>query len=57
LPEHELAAEHISGMRWWRQRDIAAYDGPDLFSPRALATRLAALIAGVIPSTPVLLGL
>jgi 8-oxo-dGTP pyrophosphatase MutT (NUDIX family) len=57
LPEDELAAEHISGMRWWRHRDIAEYDGPDLFSPRDLAPPLAALIAGVIPSTPVKLGL
>ena len=57
LPEDELAAEHISGMRWWRHVDIAEYDGPDLFSPRDLATPLAALIAGDVPTTPVMLGL
>jgi 8-oxo-dGTP diphosphatase len=57
LTDDELAAEHISEMRWWRHADIAEYAGPDLFSPRDLATPLAALIAGVIPITPVMLGL
>jgi hypothetical protein len=44
-------------MRWWRHRDIAGYSGTDLFSPRDIATPLAALIAGDIPDTPVMLGL
>jgi 8-oxo-dGTP pyrophosphatase MutT (NUDIX family) len=57
LPDDELAAEHITGMRWWRHRDIAGYSGTDLFSPRDIATPLAALIAGHIPGTPVILGL
>jgi 8-oxo-dGTP pyrophosphatase MutT (NUDIX family) len=57
LPDDELAAEHISGMRWWRHEDIATYDGPDLFSPRGLATPLAALIAGDVPTSPVKVGL
>jgi hypothetical protein len=57
LSDDELAAEHISGMRWWRHRDIAGYSGTDLFSPRDIATPLAALIAGDIPDTPVTLGL
>jgi len=57
LPDDELAAEHITGMRWWRHADIADYDGTDLFSPRDLATPLAALIAGEVPGTPVALGL
>jgi 8-oxo-dGTP diphosphatase len=57
LSDDDLAAEHISGMRWWRHGDVADYDGPDLFSPRDIATPLAALIAGVIPSTPLMLGL
>jgi 8-oxo-dGTP diphosphatase len=57
LSEDELAAEHISGMRWWRHRDIAEYGGADLFSPRDIATPLAALIAGDLPDTPVILGL
>ena len=57
LSDDELAAEHISGMRWWRHEDIARYGGTDLFSPRDIATPLAALIAGDIPGTPVRLGL
>ncbi len=56
LSDDDLAAEHISGMRWWQHGDIAEYGGPDLFSPRDIATPLAALIAGDIPGTPVLLG-
>jgi 8-oxo-dGTP diphosphatase len=57
LSDEDLAAEHISGMRWWRLGDIAGYDGTDLFSPRDLATPLAALIAGDLPATPLMLGL
>jgi 8-oxo-dGTP diphosphatase len=57
LSDDDLAAEHISGMRWWRHGDIAEYGGSDLFSPRDIATPLAALIAGDIPGTPVMLGL
>ena len=52
-----LAAENISGFRWWRCQDIAGYRGTDLFSPRDLATPLTALRANGIPDTPVLLGL
>jgi hypothetical protein len=37
--------------------DIAEYGGTDLFSPRAIATPLAALIAGDVPGTPVMFGL
>jgi hypothetical protein len=44
-------------MRWWRYREIAGYSGTDLFSPRDIATLLAALIAGDIPGTPLMLGL
>lgn len=55
--DDELAAEHISGMRWWPHADIATYGGTDLFSPRDIATPLAALIAGELPDTPLLLGL
>ena len=57
LSDDDLAAEHISGMRWWRHSDIAEYAGTDLFSPRDLATPLAPLIAGHLPGTPVMLGL
>ena len=57
LSDDELAAENISGMRWWSLDEIADYPGPDLFSPRDLVTPLAALIAGEIAGDPVLLGL
>jgi hypothetical protein len=30
LSDDELAAEHISGMRWWRHGDIGGYRGSDL---------------------------
>ncbi|MFE6667483.1 hypothetical protein ACFVFH_28475 [Streptomyces sp. NPDC057697] len=36
----QLAAANIRGLRWWRSQDIGDYSGPDLFSPRALATPL-----------------
>ena len=57
LSDDELAAEHISGMRWWRHADLAHYRGRDLFSPQDIATPLAALMAGDIPTTPVMIGL
>ena len=57
LSDDDLAAEHISEMRWWRLQEIAGYPGPDLFSPRNLATALATLIAGELPATPLVLGL
>ncbi len=57
LSDDELAAEHISAMRWWRHEEFADYGGADLFSPRDIATPLAALIAGDIPVAPLTLGL
>jgi 8-oxo-dGTP diphosphatase len=57
LSDDDLAAEHISEMRWWHHGAIAQYGGTDLFSPRDIATPLAALIAGDVPGTPVTLGL
>ena len=57
MSDDELAAEYIVGFRWWRLPDIAAYRGSDLFSPRDLATPLAALIADGAPATPRTLGL
>jgi 8-oxo-dGTP diphosphatase len=57
LSDDELAAENISGLEWWHPQEIARYDGPDLFSPRDLATPLTALIASGVPAGPVLLGL
>ncbi|MDH6129294.1 NUDIX domain-containing protein [Kitasatospora sp. GP82] len=57
MSDDELAAENIDGFRWWRLRDIADYRGSELFSPRDLASPLAALIAGGVPGRPVSLGL
>lgn len=57
LTEEELAAENISGTRWWRVRDIVDHGGPDLFSPRDLGTPLTALLTGGVPARPVRLGL
>ncbi|GGL32243.1 NUDIX domain-containing protein [Planomonospora parontospora] len=57
MSDAELAAENLTGFRWWRLPEIADYRGPDLFSPRDLATPLAALITGGVPAGPVPLGL
>lgn len=57
LSDEELAAENVSGLRWWRWQDIAAYRGTDLFSPRDLARPLIALIERGAPAEPVRLGL
>ncbi|MFE9968876.1 NUDIX hydrolase [Streptomyces sp. NPDC005525] len=57
LSDDELAAENISGLKWWHPREVASYDGPDLFSPRDLAALLTALITSGVPTHPVLLGL
>jgi 8-oxo-dGTP pyrophosphatase MutT (NUDIX family) len=55
--DDQLAAEHIATFRWWRLSEIANYTGPDLFSPRDLATSLTDLLTSGIPSDPVTLGL
>ncbi len=57
MTDTELAAEFISGWRWWSLPEIAGYRGSDLFSPRDLVHPLSALITGGVPAQPVLLGL
>lgn len=57
MSEAELAAENLTGFRWWQLPDIKAYSGPELFSPRDLATPLAALLTDALPIRPVPLGL
>ena len=57
LTDAEIAAENISGWRWWTVDEIAGYRGPDLFSPRDLATLLVAVIAGEVASPPTVVGL
>ncbi|MFJ1642314.1 hypothetical protein ACIOJ9_31795 [Streptomyces sp. NPDC088175] len=54
--DEALAAEHISGLEWRHPREVAAYDGPDIFSPRDLAALLTDLIASGVPAAPVPLG-
>jgi ADP-ribose pyrophosphatase YjhB (NUDIX family) len=53
----QLAAEHLAAFRWWPLSEITDYPGPDLFSPRDLATPLTDLLRSGIPASPVTLGL
>lgn len=57
LADDQLAAENLAAFRWWRFPEIAGYAGPDLFSPRDLATPLAELLTAGKPDEPVQLGL
>lgn len=57
LSDEQLAAENISGLKWWHPREVASYAGAELFSPRDLATLLTALIASGVPARPARLGL
>jgi 8-oxo-dGTP pyrophosphatase MutT (NUDIX family) len=55
--DDQLADEHLGGFRWWQLAEITDYTGPDLFSPRDLATSLADLLTAGTPAGPVTLGL
>ena len=57
LTDDQLAAENLAGFRWWQLTEIAGHTGPELFSPRDLATPLAALLLAGAPDRPVHLGL
>ena len=57
LTDDRLAAENLAAFRWWQFSEIAGYTGPDLFSPRDLATPLAELLTTGMPAQPVQLGL
>jgi len=57
LSDEQIAAENISGMRWWPVDEIARYRGTDRFSPRDLAAPLSELIAGDLPAEPTMMGL
>jgi 8-oxo-dGTP diphosphatase len=52
LSDAALAAEYVSGMRWWTQRELDDYAGTDLFSPRDFPVRFAALVSGGAPAVP-----
>ena len=56
LTDEELAAENVTGFAWWPLEDIAAYTGPDLFSPRRLGDHLEALLRDGVPPEPLELG-
>ncbi len=58
LTDDQLAAdENLAAFRWWRLSEIAGYAGPELFSPRDLATSLTALLTAGTPTRPIHLGL
>jgi 8-oxo-dGTP diphosphatase len=57
LSDEELAAENVTGLRWWALADIASYQGSDLFGPRSLAALLEALLRDGPPAEPVQLDL
>ncbi|MCF6475436.1 NUDIX domain-containing protein [Nonomuraea sp. MG754425] len=57
LSDEQIAAENISGWRWWSVAEIAEGNGDDQFSPRDLAGVLGALLAGGVPREPVRMGL
>jgi len=58
LTDDQLAAEeNLAAFHWWQLSEIAGYAGPDLFSPRDLATPLAELLTTGTPTQPVQLGL
>jgi 8-oxo-dGTP diphosphatase len=56
LSDSELAAENVTGLRWWTAAEIGAYQGTDLFGPRNLAELLAALLRNGPPAEPLTLG-
>jgi ADP-ribose pyrophosphatase YjhB (NUDIX family) len=57
LTDDQLAAEYLAGFRWWHLSEIVSYAGPELFSPRDLATPLTALLTTDTPTQPIHLGL
>lgn len=58
LTDDQLAAEeNLAAFRWWHLSEIVSYAGPELFSPRDLATPLTALLTTGTPTHPVQLGL
>lgn len=57
LSKEELAADNVTGFRWWELAEIVNYQGPELFGPRDLAAPLAMLIKDGVPDRPLTLGL
>ncbi|MEV6521427.1 NUDIX domain-containing protein [Longispora sp. NPDC051575] len=57
MTDAELAAENVTGFRWWTPEELDGYEGPAVFAPRALSAGLAALLAGGAPRQPIPMGL
>lgn len=57
LSDEQLAAENVTGLRWWTLAEISGYQGSDLFGPRALGELLAGLLADGLPDSPLVLSL
>ncbi|MEV0390415.1 NUDIX domain-containing protein [Nonomuraea sp. NPDC050643] len=55
--DEQLAAEHITDIRWWTFAGIAAGSPGELFSPRALAGCLGSLLTEGVPDAPIHMGL
>jgi 8-oxo-dGTP diphosphatase len=53
LSDEELAAENVTGLRWWTLADMIAYRGTDLFGPRSLAMLLTTLLREGPPGNPI----
>jgi 8-oxo-dGTP diphosphatase len=53
LTDEELAAENVTGLRWWTLADMVTYRGSDLFGPRRLAMLLATLLRDGLPRSPI----
>ncbi|WP_253916726.1 NUDIX domain-containing protein [Streptomyces sp. MNP-20] len=56
LSDRELAAEHLTGFRWWRPGEIEDHRGPELFGPCDMAALLSALLRDGVPDAPLLIG-
>ena len=52
LDDEALAAESITGFRWWTTAELAAHDGPEVFGPRDLPTLFADLLRDGPPAAP-----
>ncbi len=50
----QLAAEYVTGIRWWTQEELAASD--ELFAPRRLPELVAALLRDGPPAAPLDVG-
>ena len=57
MTDSQLAAENVTGFRWWSHAELTCYQGTDLFGPRGLAAGLAALLAAGPAAVPVRFGL